>query len=306
MEDQVMFICNVTDERGEVIPRWHEERLKGLGASEIATVVGLNPYQTPLELWAQKTGKVPAKEDNDAMWLGRRLEPVVADFFAKKVQSVDVLERANGLYRHSVHEWALASPDFFCSESDVVGLLQTKTTGAYKQDEWEDGKVPSMYLAQIQWEMAVMSKPYSYLACLIGGRELAHKRFEAEPAVFEQLAEAGAVFMGLVKSDTPPAPTGSDGKLLNQLLKHGETEITLDEKALPLFEAHATYRARRLALEREAAQAEDQEKRVQNELRAMIGKHGRGVCGKHAINCTLVPGGTYTANRADYYKVTVR
>jgi hypothetical protein len=36
---------------------WLEVRRTGIGSSDAATAVGLNPYQSQLELWMQKTGK---------------------------------------------------------------------------------------------------------------------------------------------------------------------------------------------------------------------------------------------------------
>ena len=39
---------------------WLQERSKGIGGSDVATVLGLNPYKTPLSLWEEKTGKTKA------------------------------------------------------------------------------------------------------------------------------------------------------------------------------------------------------------------------------------------------------
>jgi predicted phage-related endonuclease len=36
---------------------WLAARKYGIGSSDAAAAVGLNPYQSPLELWMQKTGR---------------------------------------------------------------------------------------------------------------------------------------------------------------------------------------------------------------------------------------------------------
>ena len=36
---------------------WLKERTKGIGGSDVSTILGLNPYKTPLQLWEEKTGK---------------------------------------------------------------------------------------------------------------------------------------------------------------------------------------------------------------------------------------------------------
>ncbi|WP_308006141.1 YqaJ viral recombinase family protein, partial [uncultured Porphyromonas sp.] len=49
---------------------WLESRTEGIGASDIATIVGLNPYETPYSLWRRKLGLDPAKEETLPMKLG--------------------------------------------------------------------------------------------------------------------------------------------------------------------------------------------------------------------------------------------
>lgn len=61
--------------------QWLENRKSGIGSSEIATIVGLNPYETPYQLWLRKTGQVPPKEENFFMKAGHYLEDAVARFY---------------------------------------------------------------------------------------------------------------------------------------------------------------------------------------------------------------------------------
>ena len=62
------------------------DRTTFIGSSEIATILGLNPYKTILELWAEKTGAVPPADltGNEAVEWGCRLERVVSEKFAEK------------------------------------------------------------------------------------------------------------------------------------------------------------------------------------------------------------------------------
>lgn len=45
---------------------WLQERSKGIGGSDVATVLGLNPYKTPLSLWEEKTGKTKGSPAGEA------------------------------------------------------------------------------------------------------------------------------------------------------------------------------------------------------------------------------------------------
>ena len=61
---------------------WLEERRHSIGGSDAAAVVGMNPYVTPYMLWADKTDRLPPKEDNEAMRQGRDLQWSVAERFS--------------------------------------------------------------------------------------------------------------------------------------------------------------------------------------------------------------------------------
>lgn len=71
---------------------WLEDRRKSIGGSDAAAVIGLNRYRTPMEVYADKLGAFPPKEDTEAMRLGRDLEEYVAQRFCeetgKKVRRV--------------------------------------------------------------------------------------------------------------------------------------------------------------------------------------------------------------------------
>ena len=58
--------------------KWLEARRSAIGGSDAAAIIGLNPYSSPYSVWADKTGRLPDKPDNEAMRLGRDLEEYVS------------------------------------------------------------------------------------------------------------------------------------------------------------------------------------------------------------------------------------
>ena len=52
---------------------WLAERRHSLGGSDMGAVLGLNRWSSPYSVWAEKTGRLPPKEDNEAMRQGRDL-----------------------------------------------------------------------------------------------------------------------------------------------------------------------------------------------------------------------------------------
>ena len=67
--------------RPESREEWLKYRESGIGSSEVATIVGLNPWESPYQLWRRKLGLDPAKQENFAMKAGHYLEDAVAQFW---------------------------------------------------------------------------------------------------------------------------------------------------------------------------------------------------------------------------------
>jgi putative phage-type endonuclease len=69
--------------------QWLDVRKQGLGSSDAAAAVGLNPYQSQLELWLIKTGrdadlpKPDTDDESSPMYWGNILEPIVASHYTK-------------------------------------------------------------------------------------------------------------------------------------------------------------------------------------------------------------------------------
>lgn len=63
---------------------WLEERRKGIGGSDVAAVLGLNPYRTPIDLWKDKTGRAEETPQSESAYWGSTLEEIVAKEFSAR------------------------------------------------------------------------------------------------------------------------------------------------------------------------------------------------------------------------------
>ncbi len=84
-------------------------RSKGLGGSEAAAVLGLNPYDSPMDVWLHKTLTVPSdfRENRYTRW-GKLKEPVVAKNYAE-VHGCKLVWSPRRVHRD--HPWFLGTPD---------------------------------------------------------------------------------------------------------------------------------------------------------------------------------------------------
>ena len=132
---------------------WLEYRKAGIGGSDAAVVCGISRYKSPVELWMEKTGQLPAQETGEAAYWGNLLESLVREEFTKRT-GISVT-KPSALYQSEEHPFMLANVDGLC-EDPAHGpcIFEAKTASAYKAGEWEDS-IPDEYMIQIQHYMAV-------------------------------------------------------------------------------------------------------------------------------------------------------
>lgn len=209
---------------------WLQQRKQGLGASDASIAVGLNPFQSPLSLWMNKTGRskdheVPLTEDSPLTW-GTILEPIVAEHYAKRTGRK--VRRVNAILQHPDYPWMLANLDRAVVGDDEVQILECKTAGVHSAKLWNDG-VPEYIQLQVQHELAVTGYQAADVAVLIGGQKLEIYRINRDEVLITQLIALEQQFWHYVEKDVPPPADGSissDEAL--RLLYPNDNQQTLD------------------------------------------------------------------------------
>lgn len=280
-----------------------EARKGKIGSSDIAAICGLNPWCTPLQVFLEMTGKVAPVEENEAMWLGKKLEPVVAEMFGKRHPNF-ILEEPRQMW---VNGWACATPDRLVAEAQEDGtrpinfdrILECKTSSFRMAQIWSAG-LPDSVACQVQWQLGVTGKESAYVAALVGGREFVEYQVAFDPNVFEQLLELGNNFMEKVKSDTPPEPVAEDSDTVKKLFQpNPELEIELEaeaiDKALELIE-----------LKKVCSVNDKRKKELETWLRLSMGNASIGISSNVKINLTTVHKAGHTVGPVTYSKLSVK
>jgi len=198
------------------LPRkdWLAVRKRGIGSSDAAAAVGLNPYKSQLELWLEKTGRDnslpkldPQDEESLAYW-GNILEPIVASHYTKR--SGHRVRRINAVLQHPDPRlsWMLANIDREVIGADDVQILECKTAGINGARLWKEG-VPEYVQLQIMHQLAVTGKQAADVAVLLGGQHLDIHRVERDDSLIARLIDLERLFWDYVVSDTPPPADGS-------------------------------------------------------------------------------------------------
>ena len=211
---------------------WLTVRRQGIGSSDAAAAVGLNPYKSQLQLWMEKTGRdgalpvVDPSDEQSPMYWGTLLEPIVAAHYTRR--SGHRVRRVNAVLQHPEHSWMLANIDREVVGASDVQILECKTAGIHGARLWRDG-VPEYVQLQVMHQLAVTGKQAADVAVLLGGQELQVFRIERDDTLIAQLVALEQQFWGYVERDQqPPADGSASAELALRCLYPRDSGTTLD------------------------------------------------------------------------------
>jgi putative phage-type endonuclease len=194
---------------------WLTVRKRGIGSSDAGAAVGLNPYQSPLELWMIKTGrdgnfpKIDPNDETSPMYWGTLLEPIVAAHYTRRTGNR--VRKINAVLQHPDTDkaWMLANIDREVVGASDVQILECKTAGEFGARLWRDG-VPEYVECQVQHQLAVTGKAAADVCVLVCGQEIRIYRIDRDDILIARLIEMERRFWRYVETDTPPPADGSD------------------------------------------------------------------------------------------------
>jgi putative phage-type endonuclease len=176
----------LTSTAGMSNEEWLRFRKRGIGASEVGTVMGLNPYKSSIELFYDKIGEeLGYNVENMAMFLGKEQEPLLADMWQywggspesliknyREGKIVRKCARVNAYIQNPDYPWLFVSLDrrIVKASTHTEGALELKTIAGYESDKWEAG-IPPSHVVQVQTQCLVPCFDYGELATLKNGRE---------------------------------------------------------------------------------------------------------------------------------------
>jgi putative phage-type endonuclease len=219
-----------------ITDKQRDERTKGIGSSEVSTVLGLNRWQTPHDLWLIKTGRAPGVETNEAMRIGQVLEPTLLQFAGERLGRKVV--RPSTTFVGALSHMRSNIDGMVDKAQRGADIVEVKTTGV--TEGWgREGtdEVPDAVKVQVMWQMLCASSGLAHVACLMGSFGLSFKlyRVEWDEVLADYLNDrVHRWWQEHVVKDTPPPGAASIDTL--KAVQRTDAEITLP---LELFEREA-------------------------------------------------------------------
>lgn len=231
---------------------FEQERMTGLGGSDIGAILGLNPWRTPYQVFLEKIGEAAPFEGNLQTRFGTYAEEFVAREYCE--QTGRQVQRFNPMLRHPTapligHVDRLVVPEgakraSYKSEIRTDLGMEAKTASAFatgRTSEWgESGsdQVPESYLVQCAVYMALTECPRWDLAVLFGNTEFRiynlTRDMELEAMILD---EAARFWTDHILPCVPPDPT-SEAEARQRWPRHSDGKVLDADDALAVMFQH--------------------------------------------------------------------
>lgn len=196
------------------------QRQLGLGGSEVGTIVGVNTWGEPLDVFVTKRrGKdgelppilkpEPQRVGIDKRTVGQMLEGAIVDLYLLE-QDDSLYPDLCPTYQHPDHPWVLDTPDRLMRDAATTAAvrgLECKAVGWRMADDWRDDSMPMSVMCQVQWGMHTLGLKQWDVAALIGGTDFRIRRIDRDDDLITDLHNACERFwFDHIVANVPPEP----------------------------------------------------------------------------------------------------
>jgi putative phage-type endonuclease len=187
------------------------DRRQFIGGSDIAAILGISPWQTPYQLWCEKTADKPIELDpkKEAFFRRRKMmEPYVIEL-AREEHELDVVAR-NARYYDPACPYFSCEVDFEHEYEGHIENADVKTVHPAMAKHWgEPGtdEIPQYYTAQFLWGQMITGRKSTLCMAMIGLDKLEPYRVAWNRDVINWMRGKAAFFWDAVQKKTPPEIT---------------------------------------------------------------------------------------------------
>ena len=259
--------------------QWLMRRREGVGASEVAAILGFDPSRDALSVYAEKIGVLEVEETPLMRW-GKRVEDAIAEGYAEETGRLVTNPGAFEIARHPdlpILGATLDRETEGCERSPAPakgkGALEIKAVNAFAASEWKE-EPPLHNQIQLQIQIGCKGLAWGSLSALIGGLKIAWQDIARNQAFLDFALPEIESFWLCVKRREPPVVKEAKAATWDAIKALYPSDnglgVVLPEDALGIVTEWEQYRAVRL----ESAKREDNAKA---QLLQLIGPAASGL-----------------------------
>lgn len=191
--------------------KWLQDRLRGIGASEWATVLGIDPRKSRFELACEKLGEIPPVDysDREDIEFGHLFEPVALQVLAKRTGRQVEPWPQDKIVVSPTHDFIFATPDALqVDQQKGEGVAETKNRCEWMAREWQT-EPPLLVQVQIQAQMFATGRTWGSICVILGGNRFRHFDVDRDDVFIEAALPALEEFWALVQAGRKPDPVAT-------------------------------------------------------------------------------------------------
>lgn len=254
------------------------DRTQFIGGSDIAAILGLSRYETPMSIWAKKTGQIPDQglPKSMRMRVGTKMEDVIAELWMEETSLT--LKRVPERIIHPKYPHFRAQIDRVVAEENAT--WEGKNTNWRLKKDWAEGEVPQEALCQAMWGLGCSGRDHTYICGLIDNEDLKWVKIGRDPVMIAEMFKRADAFWNnfIVPKIMPGQVTATDADTLFALFPKAEpsSQIDLGDEGARLVETRNALYQDQIALEKSIST-------VENELKMMLKDKESGTAGKWSV-----------------------
>jgi putative phage-type endonuclease len=220
-----------------------QERRRYLGASEIAAVMGLDKWRTPLDVFQEKTGISQPFAGNKHTERGNRLEAIAAEMFTE-ITGRKLMRKTSGL-EHPDYPFIRGHIDRIIVGEQAIAEIKCPSIAAYRKYQREG--LPESMVIQMQIYLGLTGyKSGTWLIFCADAWDLATFEIEFDQAIYDAAVKAAVEFWKNTANGIAPTPsTEEKGELKLQIERIAAQG---NEGGLVVYRDDETFTARAQAL----------------------------------------------------------
>jgi putative phage-type endonuclease len=146
-----MKLVYTNEELPQRSEEWLAIRNTTIGASEVGSILDLNPYEDAYKVWQYKTNRIKPKKENAAMKRGAELEGDALEAAKKRIKHKNI---AQLFAIHPEYTFASASFDGVDLDKKFIIELKCPSKALNFKSIFTDG-IPIYYYPQVQWQLMI-------------------------------------------------------------------------------------------------------------------------------------------------------
>ena len=192
------------------------DRSRFLGGSDVAAVLGVSHYRTPLELWQEKTGRKIFEADPEETRRksrGQKLEPFIVEMAVEKLReqghTVEIITRNARYFDPSLPFLSCEIDAELEVDGQEVNFDAKSASGAARLRWGEEGtdQVPLEYAAQFMHGLGITARPKTLVAALRSFDDVELYEVPRDEVTIQAMREKCVLFWrDCVEADRPPDP----------------------------------------------------------------------------------------------------